>query len=141
MTYDDWIDAYVKEHTDNRRLLILLRGLCGSACKEMVAEFPELRIVSGYFIGEHVWCVKPGGGIEDPTVEQFDPGLVAAAKYRPLEAGNEIRIGKCMNCGDDIFAEVETSGHPPTLVRSSYYDSSVCNDRCEREFGASLGPF
>lgn len=127
MTYDEWIAAFVLRCEGH------VFGRCSSATTEMVAAFPELRRVAG-FVGstEHFWCVAPDGQIVDPTAEQFAPwGGVDSADYREFQPGDEVRVGRCMNCGVDIYATVQSLNDP--LARRS-----SCGPECDAELVASL---
>ncbi len=122
-SYAAWIDAFVAQHK-------IVRGLCAVACAQMRSAFPELAEVRGWADGcEHVWLVTPSGEIVDPTVAQFG-GLVE--EYRPFRAGDLVRVGRCMNCGDDIHKRVERLDDPR-------YATCVCGDECraalETEYG------
>lgn len=102
MTYGEWITDYVSKQR-------VIRGACGRAVNEMVEAFPELKCVAGWAVfawgrSEHFWCVAPDGSIVDPTVSQFSGKLL---RYQEFQAGDEVRVGRCMNCGDGIYARVE----------------------------------
>lgn len=128
MSYAEWIANYVKRHPRTY-------GLCGSACKEMRAVFPELVEVPGWCNGrEHVWLVDPEGNIVDPTASQFgDPVMDGfGLEYRAWKPGDEVRVGRCMNCGEDIYAEVEN------LKDGGKSHRSVCSDDCASELEAEF---
>jgi hypothetical protein len=105
MTYAEWIADYVTRHKG------YVRGLCISACAEMRAAFPELTEVRGWANNdEHAWLVAPDGAVVDPTVSQFVGwGTIA---YRPFKPGDTVRVGRCHQCGDAIFARVERLDDP-----------------------------
>jgi hypothetical protein len=99
-TYQEWIADYVK-----RSPVVL--GKCREAVARMRRAFPELAEVRGHVYcvwGKrgHFWAVAPDGAIVDPTRAQF-PGPIT---YEPWESGDAVRVGKCMNCGEEIWAEV-----------------------------------
>ncbi len=125
MTYDEWIADFVSK----RRVI---RGACGHAVNEMVEAFPELERVAGWvtFSGgcsEHFWCVAPDGSIVDPTASQFYGKL----RYVAFQPGDKVRVGRCMNCGDGIYAQVERLGD-----RSDA--RSVCSPECAGALEADL---
>lgn len=127
--YVAWVDAYVA-----RTKPVL--GMCGSATAEMVKAFPELTRVPGHIYSicwgrrAHWWCVAPDGSIVDPTASQF-PDLVA---YEPWEPGTEVRVGRCMNCGEDIFARPTTLGELPPGT-----DTTFCNSQCADGMAKAVG--
>lgn len=127
MSYDDWIATWVSQRP-------FIRGLCGSATKAMAQVFPELEIVAGWvnFRGgrsEHFWCVAPDGSIVDPTASQFSGEL----EYQPFAPGDEVRVGKCLNCGAEIYASVER-------LDDASQARSVCSSECASELEAGLSP-
>jgi hypothetical protein len=130
MTYQEWIDAFLAKLPQiNGRPYV--RGACMRATAEMAATFPELRRVAGFANGgEHFWCVAPDGTIVDPTVGQFfshlEPIDPSAIEYREFRPGDEVRVGKCMNCGADIYAAVERLDGDDRVRRRS-----ACSDECE----------
>jgi len=94
--YDEWIASYPHK---NRV------GACGGATKEMCKEFPELKRVPGFVstihgLMEHWWCVAPDGSIVDPTKDQFKGGVLS---YQEVGDSDSVRLGKCMNCGAEIY--------------------------------------
>lgn len=116
--YRAWIRAY--EETSGGRASTL--GKCESASREMVEAFPELTQVRGHVLcpepyGKrgHWWCETEDGTVIDPTAGQFTFGIFS---YEEYVEGDEIRLGKCMNCGDEIWGSPER-GRP-----------SVCSDSC-----------
>jgi hypothetical protein len=114
--YSKWISDYVARTP-------YMRGRCGSATQEMVESFPELRRVPGWASAvEHWWCETPEGEIVDPTVSQFDGDEVSYKEWKP---GDEVRVGRCMNCGIDIWRAVQTlTGDRPC----------ICSDECSEDF-------
>lgn len=123
--YRCWIEEFVRKE----RLL----GNCKNACEQMKAAFPELRIARGHAHDAawgkrgHFWCVTPGGRIVDPTAAQF-PALLRYEEWKP---GDEVLVGKCMNCGKQLWAAVAHLDRPVPR-------KSICNDDCERELEASF---
>ncbi len=107
MTYTEWIVSNVPEHKD-------AYGKCASVVKAMAEAFPELRVVKGHVFTTwgkraHWWLTTPNGTIVDPTVRQFE----AVGEYEPWVPGDEVRVGKCMNCGDEIWKVLETLDKDP----------------------------
>lgn len=88
----------------------------------MIFLFPELIICKGW-LGEqeHWWCKTKNGSIVDPTKHQ-QSFMGTFGKYREYKDGDEIKVGKCMNCGDNIFGLQENGRR------------DICGSRCEQEF-------
>lgn len=86
-------------------------GKCTEFCEAFAKEFKELRVVPGFFRGaEHRWLVNKEGEIYDPTVEQFDVEPLAEY-YREFNPETDrIRLGKCMNCGWEIYGLISEGG-------------------------------
>jgi hypothetical protein len=64
--------------------------------------------------------------IIDPTVTQFlCPGFV---DYVEWLAGDEVRVGKCMNCGEDIWKQVMD------LRDSGANKETFCSEECALVF-------
>jgi hypothetical protein len=123
--YEAWIETLVKEHGT------ALMGQCQVAVRNMVLAFPELRAVAGHSYGVwgkrgHWWLVAPDGEIVDPTISQF-PGPIEYEEWVP---GSEVRVGKCMNCGEEIWERVE--------VLENIQHKQMCSEACERDFIANL---
>lgn len=117
MTYDDWIRI-------NFPTRLEALGVCQSATKLMCDKFPELKRVSGWLDGrDHVWCVTSDGNIVDPTRAQY--GLIG--EYVAWEPGDEVCVGKCMNCGEMIYRHVETLEGPRECI---------CSDECHASYAA-----
>jgi hypothetical protein len=111
--YRTWIDLWL---TTNHPL-----GRCSSACQDMQKTFPELRLVRGYVDhmhgnDAHWWLQEVGGEVVDPTASQFK----SPNNYTEYEEGMEVRIGRCMNCGWDIFDN----------TMFSKKSTSICSDDC-----------
>ena len=128
MIYVEWISNYIERK--RARGILHLQGMCSHATAEMAAAFPELKRVPGWASDargstEHWWLVTPDGLVVDPTASQF----VGEIKYKPFEPGDEVRVGRCMNCGIGIFAKVQDLNDPK-------YGKSTCSSECE----ATLAP-
>lgn len=127
MTYEEWIVDWARRRNGH------VAHRCVEATREMVEAFPELRRVAGWccysggFEQEHFWCVAPDGTIVDPTAAQFEN----IEGYREFQPGDEVRVGRCMNCGSGIYAAVESLMDPR-------YSRSACGSECERELLAGL---
>ena len=124
MTYEEWIAPYA---ANKERLM----GACKWVCELMMKKFPELKIVPGHVqVPEpwgkrgHFWLVDPEGNIVDPTAAQF-PGILS---YEPWTDDEKIRVGKCMNCGDDIWRKVKT------LEDDVTHGECICSPACGKEF-------
>lgn len=128
--YEAWIDAYEAKQKS-------LLGMCASATMEMVADFPELRRIGGHVLvplwgrRAHWWCETPDGEIVDPTASQF-PDI---AEYEPFVPGSEVRVSRCMNCGDDIFACVDSLTEP--LPKGT--NTTFCTSACEADMAKAMG--
>lgn len=133
--YMDWIKAYHAERGGSG--YAQLRGQCANAAARMVLSFPELRVVKGHVFvplwgtrEQHWWLEAPDGSVVDPTEGQFSAGIVLREEYRD---GDALRVGRCMNCGDDILAfsfDEAMRGKRP-----------FCSDECAAEcFGEGVAP-
>ena len=125
VAYAGWIERYELEHVG-------LLGRCREAVVEMRAAFPELTEVRGHVFcawGKrgHAWLADPAGNIVDPTAAQF-PGVFEYEAWKP---GDDVRVGKCMNCGEDIWRPVQTLDVEPKRESSC---SSACEAELMREF-------
>jgi hypothetical protein len=126
--YGAWIKAYVDRHNGS------VLGRCHDAVKEMHAAFPELRVVRGhvYVLGIHAggrahwWLETPEGAVVDPTESQF-PAVLSYEEWKP---GDPVRIGKCMDCGQEIWEGVTSLDN----VRIRRF----CDANCEQSFASSL---
>lgn len=107
-------------------------GKCHLAAVEMVSAFPELRLARGHVNDAHwgkrghFWCVAPDGAIVDPTASQF-PALM---EYEEWKSGDEVRVGRCMNCGEDIWRPMTSLDQPPN-------NETFCDDDCYRDMARS----
>jgi hypothetical protein len=128
MTYQDWITSYIASNNG------IVYGKCSVAVQEMIKVFPELKIVRGHIFDlmwgrrSHWWLSTADGEIIDPTKSQF-PCVVEYEEWLP---GTEVRVGKCMNCGNEIFAIVDSLDEP-------IINKSVCSDECEKELMKEFG--
>lgn len=118
-TYKQWIEDYLSRNNGSGY------GKCKQASEEMVKEFPELKMVCGHVYTDwgkrsHWWTVDADGSIVDPTVSQFD----FVYEYEPWNPGQEVRVGKCMNCGDEIWKKVDSLEN----IHRESICSSECND-------------
>ena len=125
MTPDEWIEAYLERHHGK------VLGRCKEACQEMAKAFPDLRIARGHVYcvwGQrgHWWLVDRDGAVVDPTASQF-PGIF---EYDEWEPGKEVRVGKCMECGEEIWRSVQTLDEHPGVV-------SFCDENCYAAFAAA----
>lgn len=123
MSYLEWITAYSEQKEGN------LLGRCAEATKAMVAAFPELTRVPGHVYGywgkrAHWWCETADGQVVDPTASQFPDAFLEYERWMP---GDEVRVGKCMNCGSEIWREVKTLDEEPP--RESFCDAT-CIKEC-----------
>lgn len=130
MTYQEYIENLIerKYRGEPHRML----GQCEVEAKEMARVFPELTIVPGHTYVEfstgprkraHWWLITQTGEIVDPTAGQYSSPII---RYEPYEDGDEVRLGKCMNCGAEIWG-------PPVLGRQD-----ICSDECGRDLAAYL---
>jgi hypothetical protein len=129
LTYEEWIEAYIGRFEDPALML----GKCKEAVEEMHAEFPELRVVRGHAVcpapwgeREHWWLEEQGGRILDPTALQFTAGVHT---YREYSEGDPICVGKCRDCGEEIWGDPE---------RFEGYSTDFCNERCANAYMAYL---
>lgn len=123
--YEEWIAA-LKERVG------FLTGRCKESAREMSEAFPELILTAGYAhtdrgFGEHWWCKDTDGNIIDPTASQYQ----AVYEYEEWKPGDEIRIGKCMDCGEGIYKRLQS-------LTEDVKNRTFCNKRCEKAFRASL---
>lgn len=125
--YVEWIEDY--ERRQNGHLL----GRCAEACKEMHAAFPELKIVKGHVETGvwgrrgHWWLTTPEGEIIDPTAKQFP----VIFEYEPFQPGSLVRVGKCCNCGDEIWEPIQS-------LDQDHGQKSICSKECHDSYVAYL---
>ena len=103
---------------------------------EMVACFPELRIVGTSYFGmnEHCWCATEDNKVADPTAHQFGGRLLNYSHFLELE---DFPTGKCMWCGELIYPDT-----PGTRAFFGVEDSNEmdlgphtsCNKHLEKEW-------
>lgn len=92
----------------------------------MLSEFPELILVAGHIYDArygkqaHWWLKTVDGDIIDPTASQFP----LISHYEEWKPGDEVRVGKCMNCGITIWRKV-------TSLNGPIY--SCCSDECGQQ--------
>lgn len=126
--YRVWIDEYAKRHDGQ------LAAQCAQATQEMVCVFPELRRVAGYALTlqgkrAHWWCETPAGDVSDPTADQFAYGVAEYIEWHP---GDEVCVGKCMNCGEEIWRAVRSlDGSRVEICRDA------CREALQQAFNAS----
>lgn len=107
-------------------------GRCHSRSKEMQKAFPELILCRGYYssavdgMQSHWWLKTAEGEIVDPTVRQFVMGTSGSYEEYNREIHGELPIGKCMNCGDEVYE----SENPPS--------SGMCSEGCAASFDAYI---
>lgn len=128
IAYAAWIECYVARCGGPEATL----GRCESAAKEMAAACPELTVTAGHVMCPepwgrrgHWWCTAPDGSIVDPTRGQF-PFFDEELSYEPYVEGADVRLGRCMDCGESIWGPA-SRGY-----------QQFCDESCERSFGASL---
>lgn len=131
MTYDEWIAAYADRARAAKSSVF---GRCREATDEMAAAFPELRRTPGHVLvldwgrRAHWWLVAPDGSVVDPTAAQF-PAII---EYEPFEPGVEVRVGRCMNCGEDLYAY-------PQSLDEQLTKPMFCGDVCASEMARDVG--
>ena len=78
----------------------------------------------------HWWLTDEEGNIVDPTAGQF-PIIV---RYEPWSDGDPIRLGKCRNCGKEVW------GVPELDELSGFVsnEKSFCDEHCYEAYGAYL---
>jgi hypothetical protein len=107
-------------------------GFCHSRSEAMKKAFPELILCRGYYSSPvdgsrgHWWLKTPEGEIVDPTVSQFVMGAAGVYEEYDLAIHGELPIGKCMNCGSEVFQ----SANPPS--------SCMCSEACAVSFDAYI---
>lgn len=108
-------------------------GQCQVESLAMQKVFPELAVVRGFVSvmvpgspgrRGHWWCVDPDGNIVDPTRGQFE---CVVLDYEPYKEGDHVRLGRCMNCGAEIWGEPEKGRQ------------DVCSKSCEEILKYELG--
>jgi hypothetical protein len=122
--YKAWIAEWLKTNDPI--------GKCSAATLEMQKVFPELIRVRGHYYvpmwsqdREHWWLKTKDEEIVDPTAKQFPMGGTADW-YTEWEEGREEPIGKCMNCGDEVF-------------KSTGVGDCACSKKCHRKLLRSFG--
>jgi hypothetical protein len=131
--YQDFIDELVetsrKSFCHNVSRAGAVRGNCVSWSKKLSEKFPELKVVVGFCNGqEHAWCETSENEIIDATWEQF--GIIR--QYEEYDENNQehaVKIGRCMNCGEEIFGKM-TDDH-----------KDFCDDRCAKDYFDYYGQY
>lgn len=128
-TYRTWIDNWLENHGGPNKDGY---GKCKEAAEAMHVAFPELTVTRGHVYcpapwGQrgHWWLKTAVGEIVDPTVYQF--GFIL--DYEEYFEGMEIRLGRCMECGTEIYGPESLEG---------VYSTAHCDETCESAFSASL---
>jgi hypothetical protein len=125
--HSEWIAAYRSRFPERN-----VYGKCKEAVQEMAKTFPELKKVRGHIFDmswgqrSHWWLVDDNATdntIVDPTRSQFP----APMHYEEWQLGTEVLVGKCMECGIEIWDAVQTLDVEP--VRKTF-----CSEGCEEEF-------
>ena len=118
--YEVWIVAY-------RKRVITLKNKCTSATLEMQRAFPELIRKRGTVLipfsnrrPTHWWLETPDGTTIDPTESQF--GCIL--EYFERDESKPEPIGKCLECGADIYPGAPSGG--------------TCSIECNKQFEESL---
>jgi len=86
---------------------------CVEVSQLMQEAFPELTRVKGHvrtiedlsIMQPHWWLTDPEGNILDPTARQWQ----CIMEYIPYKEGDLIPVGRCMNCGNQIFGRNKVS--------------------------------
>lgn len=123
--YKEWIEKYIASNK-------FIAGLCASVTQDMCKEFSELKRIPGHVIWadgssrEHWWCEDQFGNIIDPTASQWP---LLPAEYVAWKPGNEVCIGRCMECGDYIYAA------PNSLDGAR---KEICSDKCYNAYANYL---
>ena len=121
--YDAWIKDYLSRFEHPAHCL----GKCEAAVEEMKKAFPELRVVKGHAYTAwgkraHWWFESPEKKVVDPTAAQFS----LIFEYEEYEEGAEVRLGKCANCGDEIWGPPEKG------------QQMMCSPECHNAYAAYL---
>lgn len=123
--YKDYIES-------NHATYELCYGKCDEATRVMQCQFPELKRVCGHVetMGwgrrAHWWLVAEDGEVVDPTVKQF-PGVFRYEEFKP---GTEVQVGRCMECGEEIWRAVDSLDE----IKRESICSEQCADAFERSF-------
>lgn len=115
--YRDWIDARYPTQQS-------AYGKCREATADMIAAFPELRLIRGHYYclagwGErtHWWCVAADGSVVDPTARQFPSG--GRGEYVAWIEGDKEPTGQCPNCNEYV-----------------YDGGTCCSEKCHNQYAA-----
>lgn len=146
--YIAWITQYVRAIDEDERyvgdwtLASKLKGMCGSACSDMLEVFPELRCVRGTVVSKawvakhptenlqemicpddgHIWLETEAGEIVDPTAAQLGNREDALYVAFDESQAHTLPTGKCPNCGDYC-----------------YNGTDCCTEECFYAYAAYLG--
>jgi len=101
-----YYNKYIRELTQNKTPTDLI-----NRCKEysirMVRDFPELRLVGGYYVCSklgkrvHWWCESPNGAIIDSTAAQFPSR--GTGSYREVLPRERENGRKCKSCLSPLY--------------------------------------
>lgn len=107
------------------------RAQCLQFSERLQKKFPHLKLEKGWYVTtdgeddyptEHWWTVDVDGTIVDPSKIQFHD---QNGRYSPYDDHEfKAMIGRCPNCGNDIY-EGEGSG-------------GLCSDECESSYAAYI---
>jgi hypothetical protein len=127
--YYDWIANWVSNQKS-------IWGLCKQGATEMQKQFPELIVVPGWVSTiagdrDHWWCETVDSEILDPTASQFKEMQIGIFGYRKFQPGDEVRVGKCMNCGEEIWLPVQSLTERPEFPPE--VSDCCCSSDCEYE--------
>jgi hypothetical protein len=112
----------------------ILQAQCYSFCEAFVEKFSHLTMVKGWYVAaehnytEHWWLIEKDGTVVDPTKGQFSiqtGEYVSHGSKRAKELELFAKIGRCPNCGGDIYEGDEDFG-------------GVCSDECAASYSEYL---
>lgn len=111
-------------------------GFCKQGAQEMQKQFLELTVVPGWVSTiagdrDHWWCETADGEIIDPTASQFKEMRIGIFRYRKFQPGDKVRVGKCMNCGTEIWLPVQSLTESPEFPPG--VSNCCCSLDCEYE--------
>lgn len=135
--YLEWIKGFEQQLYETQSV----RGLCWSACQEMLEMFPELLLVRGHAVDAahqaflcaivedeyydpadgHWWLETVNGQIVDPTRKQFGDVSLVYVAFNESKA-DTLPTGKCCNCGEYCYGG----------------RTELCCEECERAYHAYL---
>ena len=125
--HQTWIQDYLASFENPFKATY---GKCAEVSQMMQEAFPELERVRGYVYTpwgkrEHWWLKTTDETIVDPTADQF-PSIF---EYEEWHEGMERRLGKCMDCGEEIWG----------VDAKSVHSTMFCNADCEEATRQYLG--